>query len=59
METKVRSLLTPVGATSGMNKEARFNQMNEQRKLKREDLIMKRRGLNFIMDSTTEAMDDE
>jgi hypothetical protein len=35
----------------GMNKEARFNQLNEARKLKREDLIMKRRGLNFINDN--------
>lgn len=43
----------------GMNKEARFNQLNEARKLKREDLIMKRRGLNFINDNTTENMDDE
>ena len=42
-----------------MNKEARFNQLNEARKLKREDLIMKRRGLNFINDNTTENMDDE
>lgn len=33
--------------------------MNEARKLKREDLIMKRRGLNFINDNTTENMDDE
>lgn len=43
----------------GMNKEARFNQLNEARKLKREDLIMKRRGLNFINDNTTENMDEE
>jgi len=27
--------------------------------LKREDLIMKRRGLNFINENTTENMDDE
>ena len=33
--------------------------MNEARKLKREDLIMKRRGLNFISDNATENMDDE
>ena len=30
VETKApRSLLTPVGASVGMNKEARFNQLNE------------------------------
>jgi hypothetical protein len=34
--------------------------MNEARKLKREDLIMKRRGLNFINDGpATENLDDE
>jgi hypothetical protein len=43
-----------------MNKEQRFNQMNEARKLKREDLIMKRRGLNFINEGpVTENLDDE
>jgi hypothetical protein len=42
-----------------MNKEARFNQLNEARKMKREELIMKRRGLNFINDGVTETMDDE
>ena len=42
-----------------MNKEARFNQLNEARKLKREELIMKRRGLNFINEGVTENMDDE
>ena len=34
--------------------------MNEARKLKREDLIMKRRGLNFINEGpVTENLDDE
>jgi hypothetical protein len=43
-----------------LNKEQRFNQMNEARKLKREDLIMKRRGLNFINEGpVTENLDDE
>lgn len=32
--------------------------MNETRKLKREDLIMKRRGLNFISDAVADTMDD-
>ena len=31
--------------------------MNDARKLKREELIMKRRGLNFITDSVTDTMD--
>ena len=33
--------------------------MNEMRKVKREDLIMKRRGLNFITDSVADTMDSE
>lgn len=44
---------------SGLNKEQRFNQMNEARKLKREELIMKRRGLNFIGETVAENLDDE
>ena len=47
-------------AGASMNKEQRFNQMNEARKLKREELIMKRRGLNFINEGpVTENLDDE
>ena len=33
--------------------------MNEQRKLKREDLIMKRRGLNFVSDANVEGLCEE
>lgn len=33
--------------------------MNDARKMKREELIMKRRGLNFISESVAETMDDE
>jgi hypothetical protein len=33
--------------------------MNEARKLKREELIMKRRGLNFISDQVVENLNDE
>jgi hypothetical protein len=33
--------------------------MNESRKLKKEELLMKRRGLNFITDSVVETMDEE
>lgn len=33
--------------------------MNEVRKLKREDMIMQRRGLNFITDSIVENMEEE
>jgi hypothetical protein len=42
-----------------LNKEQRFNQLNDTRKQKREELIMKRRGLNFISETATERMDDE
>lgn len=33
--------------------------LNEARKLKREELIMKRRGLNFISESVAEKLDEE
>jgi len=33
--------------------------MNEARKLKREELIMQRRGLNFINDTVAESLNDE
>ena len=48
------------GASGGMlNKEQRFNQLNEARKLKREELLMQRRGLNFISDGALHKMDDD
>lgn len=60
METKSRSLLGGAGASgSALNKEQRFNQMNEARKLKREELIMARRGLNFMTDAVADKLDDE
>lgn len=43
----------------GMSKEQRFNQLNEARKLKREDLIMQRRGLNFISDAVADNLEDD
>lgn len=33
--------------------------LNEARKLKREELIMKRRGLNFVTEGAAEHMDEE
>jgi hypothetical protein len=33
--------------------------MNEVRKLKREELIMKRRGLNFISDTVADTLNDD
>jgi len=43
--------MSPSPGSSLMSKEQRFNKMNEARKLKREDLIMKRRGLNILTDT--------
>lgn len=42
-----------------LSKEQRFNQMSEMRKSKREELIMKRRGLNFISDNAVDTLNDE
>lgn len=33
--------------------------MNEMRKLKREDMILKRRGLNFVSDTMSESIEEE
>jgi hypothetical protein len=38
-------------------KQQRFNALNEQRRLKREELIMKRRGLNFVTEHHEELLD--
>lgn len=38
-------------------KQQRANALNELRKQKREDLIMKRRGLNFITEHHEELLD--
>lgn len=40
-----------------LNKEQRFHAMNEQRKIQREDLLMKRRGLNFVTEHHEELLD--
>jgi len=33
---------------ASLDKQARFNALNEQRKTMREEMMMKRRGLNFV-----------
>ena len=35
-------------AMANQGKQHRFNALKEQQRLKREDLLMKRRGLNFV-----------
>ena len=45
------SVMRPPSSNSfEMGKEQRYNKLVQARKLKREDLLMKRRGLNFITD---------
>ena len=39
-----------------LGKEQRFNALNEQRKIMREELIMKRRGLNFVTEHHEELL---
>ena len=41
---------------TGAGKNKRYNDMNQARKLKREDLLMKRRGLNFVTDHHEELL---
>lgn len=42
-----------------MGKEQRYNKMVQLRKQKREDLMLKRRGLNFITDQHEQNLDME
>lgn len=42
---------------NALNKEQRYHALNEQRKLKREELLMKRRGLNFVTEHHEELLD--
>ena len=44
---------------SDLNKEQRFHALNEQRKIKREDLLMKRRGLNFVTEHHEELLEQD
>ncbi|CDW72986.1 pre-rrna-processing protein tsr1 homolog [Stylonychia lemnae] len=50
-----------MGSSNGVviGKAQRFNMENEARKIKREDMIMKRRGLNFVSDQVAESLDDQ
>jgi len=45
-------------STGTLNKEQRYQQMNENRKLRREQLIMERRGLNFLTDAQASHLED-
>lgn len=47
-----------VSASASMQagKEQRYNQQNEARKIKREDMLMKRRGLNFVTEHHEELL---
>ena len=42
-----------------LNKEQRFSQQQEQRRLKREAQLLKRRGLDFVTDACAEDMDED
>ncbi len=43
-------------AMANQGKEHRFNAMQERQKLKREELLMKRRGLNFVTEHHEELL---
>lgn len=42
---------------ANLTKEQRYHAIQEQRKLKREDMLMKRRGLNFVTEHHEELLD--
>ena len=43
-------------AMANQGKQNRFNAMQERQKLKREELLMKRRGLNFVTEHHEELL---
>ena len=43
-------------AMANQGKQQRFNNIEMQRKLKREELLMKRRGLNFVTEHHEELL---
>lgn len=54
---KARSLFGQRAKAAEIGKNQRFNALTELRKQKREELIMKRRGLNFITEHHEELLD--
>jgi len=46
-------------AMASQGKQHRFNQMKEYQKLKREDMLMKRRGLNFVTEHHEELLQQD
>ena len=46
-------------AMANQGKQHRFNALKEQQRLKREDLLMKRRGLNFVTEHHEELLEAE
>ena len=46
-------------AMASQGKQHRFNNIEMQRKLKREDLLMKRRGLNFVTEHHEELLSQQ
>ena len=46
-------------AMANQGKQSRFNALNEQRKLKREEMLMKRRGLNFVTEHHEELLSQQ
>ncbi len=46
-------------AMANQGKQHRFNAMKEQQKLKREDMLMKRRGLNFVTEHREELLSQQ
>ena len=52
-----RNVMSGKANIASLGKEQRFQALNEQRKAKREDLIMKRRGLNFVTEHHESLLD--
>ena len=55
-KVETRNLIGGATALQNLNKEQRFNAMQEARKSKREEMLMKRRGLNFVTEHHEELL---
>jgi len=56
VETKRSSIMSSANRSSSVGKNVRNNIMVEKRRAQREEMIMKRRGLNFVTEHHEELV---
>jgi hypothetical protein len=56
-KVETRNVMSGSSSLAGLNKEQRYYAQNEQRKIKHEEMLMKRRGLNFVTEHHEELLE--